>query len=322
MLPNIEADYHSEQYEMHLQIIARQKERLEKYKTHVLDKWFPLNRLGVNAIVGSFAITSTESKQRWILKPYAVNVGGGVVTPADLARDYIAIRYGGMRRRVTTEQWKEFNNDKRMTPLYCMPNQYDMAYYIDLKSAYYQIMQSVGWDVDYMPNQWLSRATYNDDFPYPDNKLARNCLVSIGLTGNMTMWYADKKQFTHKKKSNPFTNMMLWSLVQDILHAIAKEVIEHGAVYAYTDGYIVEEKHIHAVSRVLDSWLLPYGIKHKGKTDVKGTGAYKIGSHLSKPYNSSRRRYTDTIRNSDNTWLKANFVHHRKKYLQTLEHMD
>lgn len=288
------------------QIIAIQKERNERYNVHLLDKWFGLSRLHHPAFVGSFAITSPSIGQKWILKHYARDVGGGWATPSDLARDYIKVKYPDRRKRMTTAQYKDQFHNRRNAPFFANPVEYDDGYYIDLKSAYWSIILSVGWDVDYHAGRWLEVKSDNFDFPFPDDKLARNCLVSIGLNGKLQMWDGDKMNI--QSKPNAYINMNLWTLVQDVLNGVAYDVVLAGADYVYTDGYICKAENLYSVTSAISRWGLHWGIKHQGEVTINSPACYRVGAYESKPFSKSRPRYVWNVDLVNSAWLRPRFM--------------
>lgn len=296
------------QYVMLLKMIEHRKAKGE-FTTHLIDGWFPPRLMGCAAILGSFSWTSVATKQRWMLKSVAENYGAGWVTPADIARDYLTVKYGGKKRRMNTKQYREFYDSPRSAPIYAVPCEIENALYIDIKSAYWSILRAVGWDVDYMPNSFLSVCSDVRDFPFPDNKMARNCLVSTAAEGAayMRMWTGE--QLSWKKGGNPLVNKMLWSLVMDVLHGVAHDCVEAGACYVYTDGFILPEDKARSVSDVLKAWGLPCGIKHEGRTVILGAGAYKIGAYETKKFKTVRRgRSLIKVRKRDRgDWLRDRF---------------
>jgi len=220
--------------------------------------------------IGSFAWTSQAGKWKIVASKNALKTSVGWQTPAELARDYIKVKYK-KPGRVTREQYDEFMR-KRAAPLLAIPGTYENSLYLDLKSAYWSILQVIGWDVDYYPGKWLGVKSDVRDFPYWKNKLSRNCLVSVGLTGMGKAWDGEKLVF--HKKQNPYTNMMLWSCVQDVLNGVAYDMKRAGAVYAHTDGYIVEEKNYHSAMEVFDSWGLVGTVRSEGRHEVITVGTY------------------------------------------------
>lgn len=289
-------------------MIEHRKAKSEGVKVHLLKNWFSVRRLGCSAIIGSFSWTSTSTKQRWILQSDAHNYGAGWVTPADIARDYLETKFGGKKRRIGTKQYKDFYGNRRNAPIWAEPCELEHAVYIDIKSAYWSITKAVGWDVDYMPNQWLRVLSDCRDFPFPEIKMARNCLVSVAADGvsQMRIWTGSELIF--KRGGNALVNKMLWSLVMDVLHGVAHECIAAGAVYCYTDGFIVPHDKARDVALVLQSWGLPFGIKHEGAASIRGAGAYKIGAYKTKKWESSHTRTVHKIHaNCDVAWLKKRF---------------
>lgn len=280
------------------------------YKMHVLNHFFPLTRLHHPAFIGSFAWTSVAIKTKWIIKRTAIKLDELYLTPADVARDYIALKYEGQKRRVTTLQYESIIKIPRSAPLYAIPCVMDDAVYIDLKSAYWSLVSAFGWDVDYMPNRWIKTRSFCFDFPLPENKMSRNCLVSVGLARKSNMWTGEK--MVQIKASNKLINIMLWSFVQDVLNGVADDLVNLGAVYVHTDGYIVPA-HLETVAREkINEWGLISAVKARGYTVISGVGNYKVGEYETQNYKVRVKPrlfqkinpvYTDWLRDRVGRWM-------------------
>lgn len=263
-----------EQRDMFYQIYARQQERFSGYKVELVERFFPVTELKEPTIIGMFAWTSSASRSKWILKPHAVPNGGTWVTPGDIARDYLATKYKDRRVRCTTSQYAACVRDKRNPPVYCKPSSLEYAYYLDIRSAYWSILQAVGWDINYNPGRLFGVNSTMEDFPFPNNKMARNSLVSVGLSGGFTLW--DGHKLVRVNKPNRFVNMLLWRVVCDVLNNVACDCIDAGAVYAYTDGFIVPAERLTDVQEVITHWGLDWSIKREGRCKVFAPAVYEF----------------------------------------------
>lgn len=247
----------------------------KRYTPKVVIDFPKLTDLQSMTFIGSFAWTCPAEDWKLIKSKNAISLWETWVTPADVARFYIQSRYG-RPGRLTSQQYHEIMR-QRSAPLYAEPCELPKAVYIDLKSAYWSILQVIGWDVDYMPGKWLAVKSSVQDFPLYKHKLARNCLVSVGLVGNSKIW--DGSQLIFRSKRNPLTNMMLWAAVQDTLNCIADDMVRAGALYVHTDGYIFREQDAPTGIQVLNDWGLVGTIREEGKAKILGVGTYEIGSH-------------------------------------------
>lgn len=288
------------------------EERREKNKDmtiHIVDKFPPLESLKALTFLGSFSWTSKATGERWIRKPYAFNLGAGYVTPSDIARDYIAAKFGGHRLRCNTLQWQELIKKRKHQPLYAEPCELPVAYYLDMKSAYWQILMLGGYDVDYMPKRYLSPRSDVYDFPVPEIKLARNCLVSMGLPSGVNVWVPNYG-FAKKTPRKLSVNLVLWSFVQDILHGVASDMVKKaGAVYVNTDGYIIPDWAMPLADRVAADWGLFFTIRHHGKAVVRGAGDYDIADSfgrrvrtIPRPFSYIMPREIDWLRKKVKYW--------------------
>jgi hypothetical protein len=191
------------------------------------------------------------------------------------------------------------------TPLYCQPCENFEGVYIDVKSAYWQIVKTLGWDIDYCPNRYIGKNSTMDDFPFPENKLARNCMVSCGLPGSINIWTGER--LIVQKKKNKFVNLVLWQAVQDVLHGAASDAVAAGAVYVYTDGYIVDRNKASAVYDALSSWGLEASEKYQGLCTVRNCGDYDIPGHQSKRKLTARTEAFSNLRPTNTTWFRERY---------------
>jgi hypothetical protein len=264
-------------------------------------------------------ITSQEIKHRIIQEKNAIPFADTYASPSDLARLYLNLRWKKVRRRITTTQWKEFYENHRSTPLYVSPCHLDNAYYIDIRSAYWTILRSVGWDVDYHPLGWVrvvDPLTVND-FPFPAQKMARNCLVSLAADGTRVMQIWDGQGIKYQKGGNPLVNKMLYAFVCDVLNTVASECIAAGAVYAFTDGFICSSDHVEHIDAIIRSWGFDASIKHRGPCDVSGVGAYSFPDYTTKKFRRQAMRPMSKINPVSVDWLKPRFKHFSDKHNAT-----
>lgn len=266
-----------------MEILSRLAEKNSRYDIVGEVENFPSLHYFGNHVVwcGNFSRSAPTMKQRFILKQSSVKdvIHQVTMTPTDAARYYLAYRFPKQlkARMVQIEHWKP----RRHQPMLALPDIYRDMVYLDLKSAYWSILQVVGWDVEYFPDM-IVRGQDVNDFPYPENKIARNSLVSLGLPTPAFVWQNGTIKEVNTKKT---VNLSLWTVVQDILAAIANEMWELGAVYINTDGYILPASKEHEAIARIGEWGLHSEVKHRGKCKVYGVGAYTIGNHVAKlPY--------------------------------------
>lgn len=259
-------------------VAERNQERTSMYDQRLITIFPDLTDFSDPVIVGSFAYTCQKQKTKWYQRHHARNFGGGWTTPGDLARDYLALKFPKRKPHCTSRQWRECVEHPSDPPLYCAPQRLTEALYVDLSAAYWQITRAVGWDVDYCPNAWLGQGEEMIDWPWPGEKMARNCLVSVGQgSGALSIWTG--KEMIYQKKPNRFINLVLWRLVCDILNGIALDMIERaGAVYAYVDGYIIPQDKLEIAEEISRSWGVDFRIKRSGSADIKAAASYAFSS--------------------------------------------
>jgi hypothetical protein len=281
------------------------KTRMDGWTVNLVNQWFPITELDKPTIIGSFAWTQSATRTKWIHTQHAVLGGGGWTTPADLSRDYLAVKYKDRRVRANTKQYEAVSLVKRQAPLAALPGQYD-AVYLDLVSAYWSILEVIGWDVDYSPGRFLGVRSSVGDYPYQHVKLSKNCMVSCALPGNMRLWTG--KTMLFEKKRNKFINMVMWACVMDVLNGIAHDMIHKAhAVYVHTDGYIIPMEYERVAYEVADEWGLVVREKGKGQGEVRGIGDYTVGDRSTKVHRIAKPHKFYKINPHGGEWLKRNF---------------
>lgn len=297
----------------HSSIIAKLEEKHEKQNIEVVDTFPLLNVVSTNVMLGSFSWYWMEEKKKAILRPYVYQFGNVLTTPAEIARTYLQLKY--KRQRATKEQVSFFKGQHN-APLYAQPHKFENACYIDIRSAYWQILQIVGWDADYNPMRWLGKGEPMDDFAYADVKLARNCLVTAGLPTEASFWKGSSQAFERMHTFNSTANLGIWALTMDILHGVGWDAIAAGAVYAHTDGYICDVARSDAIISAIREWGLETRIKKTGTAEVYGVGAYKFGD---KQTNTPKQNhaYDNLILAPQQSWLrrKVKFFAERTQFV-------
>ena len=276
---------------MLIAIRERARERAEKWKGfEVIDLPDPF-QLRERAILGSYSYTLQINRIRLLRKYTLIGLGDGIKeTPSTIARDYLTLTYK-KSPKITHEQAiaiGAFDTDEKRNlkpyPLYAMPGRFEHGLYIDIKSTFWSVLKIAGWNVDYYPGEWISAGRKPSDFPFPDHKQARSCLVSVARPGKI-LFYVPVGKFEEHKAGSHIINLSISKLISDVLNSIAATAVSMGAVYANTDGYICPSEKIaaHVAQMILD-WGLEPRVKGEGRGAVRGIGAYKVGDVVSEPY--------------------------------------
>lgn len=295
------------------------REKWGGWSVDLVKRWPPLSSIPHTYIIGSMVMTSQSQKHRYMMEKSAIEFADTYVSPSDLARLYLNIRFKGVKRRITTKQWKEFYETRRSTPLYVNPCHLERASYIDIRSAYWTILRAVGWDVDYQPMGWVrvvNPLTVND-FPFASQKMARNCLVSLAADGTRVMQVWNGTGISYQKGGNPLVNKMLYAFVCDVLNTVAYECIQAGAVYAFTDGFICSDDNVAELDRIIQSWGFSSSIKHQGECYVSGAGAYSFPDYTTMKFRRQMMRPVSKIAPVSVSWLKERFKHFSDKHQAT-----
>lgn len=283
----------------------------------------PLSSLKELTIIGKFSYYQNLSQRRIIDRTEAIELKPGLIeTPPNIARTYLFHKYK-LSPRISRVQFDANVDSLRQMPNYAKPCKFDYGFYIDIKSAYWSIMNIAGWDVDYFPGKWLSDGTPPVDFPFPEHKTARSCLYSAGAMSSIP--YYDPGYRKKGKDSaidvfengNPLINPGLCKLTSDVLNSIATQAIEAGAVYANTDGFIAPNERVAGhIVHIIMNWGLLARVKAEGKGGVKGAGAYKVGDETSSPYKLRKEdqpikkvfepRYRSWLEKTFSFWAREN----------------
>lgn len=294
----------AQQQDMYNQIADYRAERLEGWRVELVNRLPAYTEMEESCYLGTFSMAQFQRRHKFVLAKHAHRTPGGFLTPGEMARDYLKLHYPKYNRKATYGQIKSCIDDRGTVPLYCLPTKGE-AVYVDLKAAYWSIVRTVGWNVNYHPERFLVCNPDNEDFPFADNKLGRNMLVSTSLPHNLSMW--NGRRVVTVQKRNPYQNLILFRLVTDVLNAIAAEMIQYaGAIYVNTDGYIIPAESYDRARDVLDSWGLPYAIKFQGMATVTAIASYKFPTHTTKRV--LRERQTNKIQSVNRQWLKKRFT--------------
>lgn len=286
---------------LHSEIMGRLAEKQAKQEIEIVSKMPSLYEIQDYVMLGSFSWYHQQAKKRTLLRPFSMLFPEVVATPSDLVRGYLDIKYPKLRAvREQIAAWKVSYSQ----PLYAQPHQCERGVYIDIKSAYWTILQIVGWDADYFPSKWLGRGKDMQDFPYPDFKLTRNCLVTAGLVNDRSVWDGYKQTYQNTKMGNNHVNLGIWALAMDVLQCVAFDAIRAGAFYVHTDGYICDAGRLDAVQEAISEWGLTTTIKAAGETIVYGVGAYSVGEKVTKNPKMTSHYHWGIADISYRQWLK------------------
>lgn len=274
-------------------------ERIEKRLiiTKVVDTFTPPEGDDV-VILGTYSRTWKNKKYREVLKKKTIDFLGWVDSPTAIARDYLVYCY---ERRPAKKEQRDILKNKRM-PLYVYPCVMRDCVYLDIKSAWWAITCGVGWNVEYNPSRWVGRGQEPDDFPIPENKVARSSCVTVGRGGPLAIWKAGK--IVYQRMYNNLENYHLWGIIADTLHAIATVAIEsYECRYVNTDGFIIPTRHLEPLTEYINSWGLVARVKAHGVGVIGGAGAYRVGDHVT--LRDMTFHHMDNIdRTIDREWLR------------------
>ena len=265
--------------------VMREKaiERQAKYEYRICHK-FP-NKLipeGEAVIMGTMSQTWMSAKVRYMKSSYCTDIGNGLQTFGEIARDYLVAKFN---RATPDPKYKRADHDPfKAMPAFAKPGKYRDSVYVDVSGAYWSVLSIVGWSAAYIPGVMLGRGGSVSDFPLAETKLARNILVSASLPSKLYIQTSHGP--TIKKAYNQLLNGHLWRLVSDYLHTIATFAHDEcAASYFMTDGAIMPERYVSKYQEFCNSIgaILHYqsGV---GTCHVKAVGCYKCPQHVTKNF--------------------------------------
>lgn len=284
------------------QFIFNQTEKRNEKNKHVLYSDFPdITQIRERVYWGIYSWTLTKSKRRWLNYETALHVDDMICSPTDIVRDYLDF-YHPNRLRATGLEVRNYET-RRYAPLYIHPTTIQDATYIDIKSTYYSIVTLLGWNVGYMPGQWLIAGRAPLDFPLPNDKPARNYLVSIGLPGEIDVWTGYR--WVSQSVPNVHINLALWSVIMDILHSIASIAVALGAIYVHTDGYILPSERANELMLAIRQFRLTPEVRAEGPTILLGFANYMCGERRTKsfPHDNLQANFSNVVQ-TPGRWLR------------------
>lgn len=295
-------------------IADRHEASLKGYTQHLVSNFPNIRDYKSLVSYGSFQWTVHHTKEKEGYKllreanAIALPNGANPCAPSSLARLYLETLYSERQRKAVGAQVRSISQ-KRPMPLFVQPAVFSEGVYIDTVSAWYSILQLVGWDCDYYPAGWLVSGRPTFDFPLPDNKLARNCLVSGALPTPKFQWTGT--QFRERQMHNKFINLGLWAVIADTLHALAFEAVSCGACYVHTDGYIVPRNRAAELIERIRAYGLTARAKYEGSAVVMGFANWMVGEHKAANWGAySNGTYTN-LQWVDQDWLRQRLNHSR-----------
>jgi hypothetical protein len=292
-------------------IITRVHDRQAKWESVEVGELPPPQALSEDAMLGAFSYALQTSRKRLLRSDVLISVDGTKDTPPALARDYLTLKHG-RAARIKWAQLRTLKEHTRPLPVYVKPTRFEEGFYIDIRSAYWQILRVVGWQVDYYPGKWLMRGPGVRDFPYQREKraekLSRNCLVSAAQGGELPRWVAGRQAIEPIRVGNRLINAQLVGIVRDVLHAIGLEAQRAGAIYVATDGYIAPDmRTAQKVGQLIRDWGLDARLKGAGPGAVYGSGSYAVGQMIGRAPKSGLP-VSNLSKGEYDTWLAPLFA--------------
>lgn len=258
----------------------------------------------VFAIVGHDSVWVPSQQTKYVNRTRTrdwPNVDGEVLpmTPGEAAREELKREFPGVSLRARKRDFVHLDISPPI--LYTGPHNGDM-FYIDLKSAYWQIYQRLALDVCWPRGQGTLMLKPIAARLY-EWKTARNSLVGVTRSHQITALKGGR--LVWQRMHNPFFNPHLWRHIQEVLHEIAAEAVAHGSIYIATDGYIfTRAKGWWRFRRFLSRHGLHY-TEASGFGWVRGWGSYHIeGFKTTKRQNDSVAKIDNLVMPDERRTLK------------------
>jgi len=279
-------------------ILEKAYYRAKEWKTYGVEtlpphpEWLH-EKHGDNTVVlgGRSSMVGMDSKTKYILRHALIpldlenRIYG---TSGQIARDYVYYKYD--TRPWTAEQRTKVRSEITGPPQYAKPTKFDNGAYIDLTGAFWSVMVRTGWNVDYFPSKWIGLGIPPLDFPFPENKITRNSLVSVGRSKLLRTWTKEKGMIW-LRTGNKRPNDQLYCLIMDVLNGVATEAIEAGAIYVHTDGYIAPNSKVaDKITQICMDWGFTPHIDATGDGEVISRGSYRVGRKRTKDFNYQKSR--------------------------------
>ena len=192
----------------------------------------------------------------------------GQAAKTELSRAFPGLkRVGWHRDHIRLFDWR--------SPMHFNEPYQGSGVYIDLKAAYCQIYRNLWLDTPFPRGVGTLSLTPVAD-RLQDWKAARNAVMGVIKNRTITGCRSGKRQ--EISVTNHFLSPGLWATVQAILHAVASQALEYGAIYVNTDGYMFPdyEKTLGFLD-FLNDHNLKHEIRDSGAIDLKGWNNYQVG---------------------------------------------
>lgn len=247
-----------------------------------------LQREGTYFLAGSNSIYVPRGKVKYLdksaCKPWPdLENEVGLMGPGEAVRTELAREWPDLTRVGWSGKQVVLLNAR--SPLHYTGQYSAPLIYVDLVAAYNQIYEKLWLDTTF-PRAYYGR--------YPlwavANRLkiwksARNSLVGVCRSRDAVA-YRGMKRVTIKMK-NKYLSPGLWGTVQGILHWIASEAVNHGAIYVNVDGYIFHEGDGELADRFLlflSDLGIRWSIRAQGQGEIVSWNNYRIGHTQTQAY--------------------------------------
>lgn len=234
------------------------------------------NPLFEDAIVGSGSIFCLRNRTIYLYPSHLIP--GTLFTHQSIARKIMenALKMTGRKRFPTSRYFAE--EGLLNPPIYAYPCSGNLIY-LDLKSAYYQIYQTMPIYTMKVRGRWNYAPPFLRDYLPSDlenYKLVRNSIGGMWRANTCTRIKCGGLQRT--KQNFPTTSFSNWTLLQEHLHALGHVAISFGAYYVNNDGWIFRERSPwEEFGEFLNEHGLEWEIKARGDGYIAGIGMYSIG---------------------------------------------
>ena len=201
------------------------------------------------------------------------------VTSGELGRAYLRLVFGAGTDRRARANARGFS---WQAPLVCAPVRHRSLAYVDITSAYWQLLAPFGPDDlllagDVVPGHlsWLTTDEVEAD------RALRHSIVGSIFSNHLVWWSYGR--IVSIDKASPWSNPTLRAHAMQVLHAACGQVARTTTLHAWmTDAAIVDDEDADTVQALLAStWGLSSKVKARGPGAVVNATTYVVGDKRS-----------------------------------------
>jgi hypothetical protein len=245
-----------------------------------------------DSTIGDHSVTDRKCKTKKLIQfPYA---------PSEIAVSYIRLceEQAGEILRTKYNKHKDLN---RSRPTIYFGGRYEGEIgYIDLKHAYWQILNPTTIDMEYIPDlqEIVSHGfiSYIQPDEFGEWRAIRLILNSLFNYRELRLWDVEKRAIRHLFPPSSLYRPFNYSYILDMMNAVFIDCMENfpGKIHQWlTDAPIVSGEYTERVKDFLwTEWALDSRIEAWGNGDSKATNVYRIEAGHGLPEKMTKHYYS------------------------------